>query len=333
MANRVWPNSWIDGRAPSGPRNTMAHRGGTWHLAGAMTHPKTVILPGLSAIADRYDAFILDLWGCVHDGVAPYPGVLDTLAAMREAGKKVLLLSNVPRRVAPVREMLARMDIGESLYDAILSSGESAWRALTRRSDPEHAALGRIGLHLGPARDVTIFDEGAAERSNDPGRADFVLCTGPKEDLAPLEAHDAILAACAARGLPMLCANPDLWVMRGEQRLICAGLIAQSYAERGGTVLYHGKPYPAVYGGALDLLGQPSPARVLCVGDGLLTDIAGANAMGLDSALIPGGIHGAAHGLLMGALPDPTRLAALLAQHDARPNYAIPSLRWHGDTV
>ncbi len=308
----------------------MAYCVGTWHLAGAMTHSKTVILPCLSAIADRYDAFILDLWGCVHDGVAPYPGVLDTLAAMRAAGKKVLLLSNVPRRAAPVREMLARMNIGESLYDALLSSGESAWRALALRTDPEHAALGRIGFHLGPARDVTIFDEGAAERSDDPGRADFILCTGPKEDLAPLEAHEAILAACSARGLPMLCANPDLWVMRGEQRLICAGLIAQSYAARGGTVLYHGKPHPAVYATALDLLGQPPRRRVLCVGDGLLTDIAGAHAMGLDSALIPGGIHGAAHGLLMGALPDPIRLDALLAGHDPRPTYAIPSLRWDG---
>lgn len=287
-----------------------------------------IILPGLAAVAARYDAFILDLWGCVHDGLKPYPGVPEALAALRSAGKRVLMLSNVPRRVAPVQEMLARMGIGAEFYDLILSSGESAWRALKLRNDPAHAGLGRIGYHLGPARDVTIFEDDAALRTEEPAAADFVLCTGPLEDHASLDRHEPILAQCRARGLPMLCANPDLWVMRGEHRLVCAGLIAQRYAELGGRVLYHGKPHPQVYATALELLGRPARARVLCVGDGMLTDIAGANAAGIDSALIPGGVHGEAHGLVMGELPVADRLAALLAEHEARPSYAIPSLRW-----
>ncbi len=287
-----------------------------------------IILPGLAAVAARYDAFILDLWGCVHDGLTPYPGAPEALTAMRGAGKRVLLLSNVPRRVTPVREMLQRMGIGPELYDLILSSGESAWRALKLRNDPVHAGLGRIGYHLGPSRDVTIFEDGAAIRTEDPAAADFVLCTGPHEDTASLESHEATLQRCRARALPMLCANPDLLVMRGDQQLICAGLIAQRYAELGGRVIHHGKPHPQVYATALELLGRPSRARVLCVGDGMLTDIAGANATGLDSALIPGGIHGDAHGLFMGELPQAAPLAALLAEHAARPTYAIPSLRW-----
>jgi HAD superfamily hydrolase (TIGR01459 family) len=290
--------------------------------------PQPVILPGLAQVADRYDAFILDLWGCVHDGLKPYPGVPEALGAMRGAGKKVLMLSNVPRRVAPVREMLARMGIGSDLYDVILSSGESAWRSLKLRNDPAHAALGPVGYHLGPARDVTIFEDGAATRTEDIEAADFVLCTGPHEDYAPLDAHEQTLARCRARNLPMLCANPDLWVMRGDKRLICAGLIAQRYATMGARVIYHGKPHTPVYSTALELLGGVPRGRVLCVGDGVLTDIAGANAAGFDSALIPGGIHGEAHGLFMGELPAASRLALLLAEHTARPTYAIPSLRW-----
>ena len=289
---------------------------------------RPTILPGLAAVAGRYDAFVLDLWGCVHDGLKPYPGVPETLAAMRAAGKRVLMLSNVPRRVEPVHVMLAGMGIGPALYDMVLSSGESAWRALKLRADAAHASLGRVGYHLGPARDVTIFDEGAAERSEDLGAADFILCTGPRTDLAPLEAHEDLLDAARARDLPMLCANPDLWVMRGDQRLVCAGLIAQRYAALGGRVVYHGKPHRAVYDTALELLGMPARGRVLCVGDGVLTDIAGAVGAGLDCALIPGGIHGAAHGLLMGEMPDAARLDALLAEHDVRPTYAIPALRW-----
>lgn len=286
------------------------------------------ILPGLAAVADRYDAFILDLWGCVHDGLKPYPGVPETLAAMRRSGKKVLMLSNVPRRVPPVKEMLARMGIGSELYDVVLSSGESAWRALKARTDAAHRALGRVGLHLGPDRDTTIFDEDAAVRTLDPAAADFILCTGPLEDYAPLEACEDLLATCRRRDLPMLCANPDLWVMRGDRRLVCAGLIAQRYAELGGHVIYHGKPHGPVYATALELLGGPPRGRVLCVGDGVLTDIAGANAAGLDCALIPGGIHGEPHGLHMGEMPDPARLAALLAEHPPKPTYAIPQLAW-----
>jgi HAD superfamily hydrolase (TIGR01459 family) len=289
---------------------------------------RTQILPGLAGVATRYDAFVLDLWGCVHDGLKLYAGVPETLSAMRDAGKRVLMLSNVPRRVAPVREMLANMGIGPAHYDVVLSSGESAWRALRLRPDAAHSALGRVGYHLGPARDVTIFDEGAAIRAAALSAADFLLCTGPQTDLAPLEAHEDLLAAALARGLPMLCANPDLWVMRGDQRLVCAGLIAERYRALGGRVVYHGKPHRAVYDTALDLLGRPARGRVLCVGDGMLTDIAGAVAAGLDCALIPGGIHGEAHGLKMGEIPDPARLDALLASHAARPTYAIPSLRW-----
>lgn len=286
------------------------------------------ILPGLAAVADRYDAFILDLWGCVHDGLKPYAGVPETLAAMRAAGKKVLMLSNVPRRVPPVVEMLARMGIGPTLYDVVLSSGESAWRGLKARGDEAHRSLGRVGFHLGPDRDTTIYDADVATRTTDPLAADFVLCTGPLEDYAPLDAYEDLLATLRRRDLPMLCANPDLWVMRGDKRLICAGLLAQRYEQLGGRVTYHGKPHAPIYATALELLGGPARRRVLCVGDGVLTDIAGANAAGLDSALIPGGIHGEPHGLFMGEMPDAARLASLLAAHPPRPTYAIPMLAW-----
>ncbi|MBM3522503.1 MAG: TIGR01459 family HAD-type hydrolase, partial [Alphaproteobacteria bacterium] len=281
----------------------------------------TTILTGLAAVAHRYDAFILDLWGCVHDGLKPYPGVPGTLAAMRAAAKKVLMLSNVPRRVAPVKAMLAGMGIGPELYDVVLSSGESAWRGLAARGDEAHRRLGRVGFHLGPDRDTTIYDADAALRTTDPLAADFVLCTGPLADYAPLEDYEALLSTLRGRDLPMLCANPDLWVMRGDKRLICAGLLAQRYEQLGGHVTYHGKPHAPIYAMALELLGGLPKRRVLCVGDGVLTDIAGANAAGLDSALIPGGIHGEPHGLFMGEMPEPGRLAALLSEHEPRPTY------------
>jgi HAD superfamily hydrolase (TIGR01459 family) len=291
-----------------------------------MTPP---ILPGLAPLADRYDAFVIDLWGCVHNGVAAYPAAADALARLGRAGKRRLLLSNAPRRAALIPAQLERMGIvaGEH-FDDVLTSGEACWLALASRADPWHAALGTRALHLGPARDLSLFEGNGLTRTTDPGDADFVLLTGPNDDSFGLAEHAGALAAARARGLRAVCANPDREVIRGAERLICAGALALAYEALGGETRWHGKPYPEIYALALERLGRPDPARVLCVGDGLLTDIAGAAAAGLDSAFIPGGVHGAAHGLVMGVTPDPAGLAALLAGAPAQPRFVIPGFAW-----
>jgi HAD superfamily hydrolase (TIGR01459 family) len=281
------------------------------------------ILSGLRDIADSYDAYILDLWGCVHNGVAPFPGARDALQRLKRAGKRMLLLSNAPRRASVVVDQLARIHgIGGDLYDSVLTSGEVAWEALQRRDDPDHARLGSRALHLGPERDLGMFEGSGVVRVTDPAEADFVLATGPNTDDLDVDAHMPLLEAALRRDLPLLCANPDLEVIRGETRLVCAGAIAERYAALGGKVIYHGKPHAVTYRAALDALGQPDPARVLCVGDGLRTDILGANRAGLSSAFIPGGIHDTDLGIRMGESPDPARVADLLTRFGASATYA-----------
>jgi HAD superfamily hydrolase (TIGR01459 family) len=287
------------------------------------------VIAGLRDIDGRYDAYILDLWGCVHNGIAPFPGATDALARLKDAGKRVLLLSNAPRRASAIVEQLARIHgIGGDLYDAVLTSGEVAWQALQRRDDAQHAKLGRRALHLGPERDLGMFEGNGIVRVTDPAAADFVLATGPNTDDLDVAAHERLLRDSLARKLPLLCANPDLEVIRGETRLVCAGAIAERYAELGGEVVYHGKPHAVTYRAALETLGRPEPTRVLCVGDGLRTDILGANRAGLASAFIPGGIHDAELGIRMGESPDPARVAELLKRFGARATYVLPALRW-----
>lgn len=287
------------------------------------------VLPGLGAVIDAYDAFVLDLWGCVHNGVTPFPGALDALRRLKAAGKRVLMLSNAPRRADVVVGQLARnFGIGPELYDAVLTSGEVAWQALKRRDDAEHAALGRRCLHLGPERDLTMFEGNDLVRVDDIADADLLLATGPNDDASDVAAHEEVLRAGARRGLPLVCANPDLEVIRGETRLICAGALAARYEELGGAVVYHGKPHAVTYRAALRLLDHPAPRRVLAIGDGLRTDILGAARAGLHSAFIPGGIHGDELGIRMGEAPDPDAVAALLDRFDARATYILPELRW-----
>ncbi len=249
-------------------------------------------MTGFAALAAQYDGFIVDLWGVVHDGVTPYPGAVDCLTRLRAAGKPAVFLSNAPRRSAPIAAALASMGIPHSLYTGIVSSGEAVHDALKHRTDPAFAELGTKFYHLGPERDRNVFAALPLIQVASPGAAEFVLNTGPDDYLSP---HDEavympVLNACLAARLPMICANPDLEVIRDGKRLICAGLLAQYYEAQGGTVIMRGKPDPAIYSPTLAMLGT-DPSRTLAIGDSLRTDIAGAQAAGIASCWVLSGIH------------------------------------------
>lgn len=290
--------------------------------------PSLTILPGLSALADRYDGFVLDLWGVLHDGVRPYPGAVDCLDRLRAAGKRVCLLSNAPRRTTAVAAKLAGMGIGPDRYDHLMTSGEATHDALRDRPDDFHRALGRRCLHLGPPRDDDVFEGLDLDFAEAPEDADFVVNTGIDEFGETLADYAPVLDRCAARGLPMVCANPDLVVYVGDSLEICAGELARHYETLGGRVAYHGKPHAPVYRRCLDLMGIGDPGRILGVGDSLRTDVAGANAAGIDALLVTGGIHREELGAAWGEACDPARLAALAVASGHRPRAAVPRFAW-----
>jgi HAD superfamily hydrolase (TIGR01459 family) len=251
------------------------------------------LIDRVAEIAPRYDAFIIDLWGVLHDGVAPYPGAIGCLRAL--AGKPVLLLSNAPRRAIATRGGLRKLGFADDLYTTILTSGEATWQALHDRADPWFAALGPRLYHLGPPRDRSVFEGLPVTLAAHPHAADVLLNTGPDDDRDPTDLNIFIpeLQACLDAGLKMICANPDLHVIRGGTRILCAGALAEWYAAQGGEVRQIGKPYAAVYAQSLAMLGAPA-SRVLAIGDSLRTDIAGAQAAGIDSLWVLGGLHAAA---------------------------------------
>jgi HAD superfamily hydrolase (TIGR01459 family) len=249
-------------------------------------------LDGLASLAGHYDGFILDLWGVVHDGVKLYPHARKTIYRLRERGKRIVMLSNAPRRAFVVGQALTALGIEPELYDGVMTSGESVWEALQTRTDPWFAALGRRAFWLGPPRDLPLLEGLDIELAMTAAEADFVLNIGADEavsdsDIAP---HLPALEDCLRAGLPMVCANPDLVIVRDGRRILCAGALAEAYAAMGGTFRQRGKPDAAIYGPTLALLGVP-PDRVLAVGDALRTDIAGAATVGLESCWVLDGIH------------------------------------------
>ncbi len=273
------------------------------------------IINGLSDVFGLYEGFILDLWGVVHDGAAPFPGTLPALTALKKSKRKVWLLSNAPRRCHAVVEKLSGMGIGEDLYDGILTSGEACHEALR---DSLLAKWGRRCLHIGcPVRDSSLYEGLDIAPVRNPAEADFVLCSGVMDFSDPAEKYRPLLQDCARRQLPMLCANPDRVVHIENKLVICAGTLADMYQALDGTVTYFGKPYRGVYTHCLQKIGE---GRVLAVGDSMRTDIAGATGAGLDSLLVTSGIH--REELAGGSVEK------FLRGYPYQPSYIVQSFGW-----
>jgi HAD superfamily hydrolase (TIGR01459 family) len=283
------------------------------------------IVPGLSALADRYDLLLCDIWGVVHNGREPFHDACAALAKYRETtGKPVILISNAPRRPAGVIEQLDRIGVPRAAWSLVVTSGE-ATRALLAERAPGPA------WKLGPERDDALY-EGLSLGFTEPSLAAFISCTGPYDDENETpEDYRERFQATIANGAPMICANPDIVVQRGDKLVYCGGALAQLYAALEGQVLMAGKPHRPIYDLALAEAAQLSGApvdrrRVLCIGDGPATDLRGANAQALDALFVATGIHAAE--LMQTGRLDPALLTHLFEVEGVSARYAMPGLVW-----
>jgi len=283
------------------------------------------IIAGISEIADCYDGFLVDLWGCVHNGTEPFPAAVDALLHLSNIGKRVCLLSNGPRRGNVLIERMDNMGVPKEAYHYVMSSGEATWQALNDRSDDFHAALGRRAYRIGPHRDASVHQDNGLEMVGSINKAEFILCTGPFDNADPLSDYEDMLMEAIGCNLPMVCANPDLVVHIGDNLYICGGTIAKRYEELGGKVAYHGKPHASVYRECFRLLDGVSKNRILGVGDALRTDVCGARNQGIDALFLTTGIHIDEIG--SGAL-EADKVSALAASIGPLPTYAMPHLAW-----
>lgn len=253
-----------------------------------MTSPK--LASGLSEIADRYDVVLCDIWGVIHNGRESFPAACEALARFKAERGPVILISNAPRPNPPVVEQLGGFGVTPASFSEVVTSGDATRTLLAERAPGPF-------WKLGPDRDWPLY-EGLSLQFVDLAEARYISCTGPFDDETETpEDYRERFRDAVARGLPMICANPDIVVQRGDRLIYCGGALAQLYEALEGRVLMAGKPHPAIYDLALEKaaarLGGPADRkRVLCIGDGLGTDIRGANAQGLDALFIANGIHG-----------------------------------------
>ncbi|MFI4935034.1 MAG: TIGR01459 family HAD-type hydrolase [Caulobacterales bacterium] len=285
----------------------------------------TLPILGLGALAVRYDALLCDVWGVIHNGRESFAAACSATARWRAERGPVILISNSPRPSAQVVEQLDGLEVPRAAWSAIVTSGDVTRTLLAARA-PGPA------WPIGPERDAPLY-EGLGLAFAGPQEAAFISCTGPVDDeVETPEDYRKTLTLAAARGLTMICANPDRVVQRGDRLVYCGGALAQLYESLGGAVQMAGKPYAAIYDACLDEASRQlgaliDRARVLAIGDGVATDVAGANRAAIDILFIATGIHGAETLGADGGL-DAAKVDALLAKDGARATYAMADLTW-----
>lgn len=314
-------------RATGGKRSDVA--AAPSHALHAATQ-RTQTLAGIRELAARYDAFLLDQWGVLHDGAHALPGALDCLARLRAAATRVVILSNSGRSGEANARAMRRFGITPDLYDAVVTAGDDARAAFATRSDRFHRTLGRRALVIARHGDESQVTDFGLVATADVACADLVFVLSVDAAGHTVRDCERSLVAARARDLPLVCANPDVTVVSHGRVIAGPGAIAQRYAALGGRVRYHGKPDRGIYTLALAALARLGvvPERTVAVGDSLPNDIAGARGAGLASALVAGGIHREALGVATGGLPDAAHWAAFMATAAVVPEYLVAAFAW-----
>ncbi len=289
-----------------------------------MRQPRPSFTDRFRVLAANYDAVLCDVWGVVHNGVAPFPDACDALTRFRDGGGTVVFITNAPRTSEVVVRQLDRIGFPRRAYDHIVSSGDVTRGVICRRRN-------EAVFHIGPERDLSLFAE-LDIRTASAESAEYAVCSGLFDDTkeTPDDYRD-LLARMLARNMLMICANPDLVVDRGGTLVYCAGAIADLYASIGGEVLYAGKPHKPIYDEALAraAVARGAPVtrdRVLAIGDSVRTDLTGAFRFGVDCLFVTGGIHAEEVGTRDN--PDAVVLARIFAGAGVWPKAVTPRLAW-----
>ena len=285
------------------------------------------LFSGMAALADRYDGFILDQWGVLHDGTRPYEGAAECLERLHAAGKRIVVLSNSGKREAENLRVMARMGFDVSVLERCVCAGEEARVAIEARDDAFHSALGRRCYAFTRGGDRAVLEGIGLEFVERVEEADFLAVLGIDSPQRSLPDYESELAAGVRRNLPMVCANPDIARLTPNGLVDAQGVLAVRFEALGGRVFYHGKPYPAIYRSCLSAL-KCSPEDVIMVGDSVDHDVLGARRAGIASALIPGGVHGEALGIAWGELPHEDGWRRFAADACSQPDYLLGAFNW-----
>ncbi len=278
-------------------------------------------------LAYNYKYFILDVWGVIHDGTSTYSGVIENLTKLRRLNKKIYFLSNAPRRAKKVALTLENFGITSNFYDYIITSGEATHLFLKENQDNNFNEYGKNYYYIGPDKDNDLIEDLSYNQVQDAKNANFAIVTGFDNELSEEDEKLDHLKQCLKYNLTLICVNPDLMVIKKTgQEMLCGGLIARQYEIMGGKVIYFGKPYDQVYSAIFSLAQDDDRSKFIAIGDGIETDIDGANKNKIDSALIGGGILSNVLNIQYGKLPTKENMIKVCNYHKIYPKFVLAQL-------
>ncbi len=283
------------------------------------------LIDGIGEIAGQYDLFLLDQWGVLHNGETTHADAVSVLRRLREAGQRVILISNSSKPSSNSVANLTRMGIDRALYQDVVTSGEIAWREMKAGKDPFFRNLGRRCYMFTWGGDRSFIEGLPYEEVPTAAEADFMLLSGTSG--ATVGIYEDALRAGVERGLPMICLNRDFVSVDPAGNLVeCSGMVARRYEALGGTVRYYGKPGREIYEACLSL--APAARRPVGIGDSLHHDIEGGRGIGIDTIFVTAGIHAYDLGIQPGDKPAPEALNKLCGEQGVWPDYAMAKLAW-----
>ena len=129
-------------------------------------------LDHLSQIYNKYDAFLIDLWGVMHNGIRLNASAMNVVQELEKQGKRIVFLSNAPRSSRKVIEFLKKLKMDEKFLKNVFTSGEAAKKYLASELDKQKF------FHIGPPRDYDLFENVKKNNVLNIDDADYFLCTG-----------------------------------------------------------------------------------------------------------------------------------------------------------
>jgi HAD superfamily hydrolase (TIGR01459 family) len=287
-----------------------------------------IIVQSVAELADAYDAFIVDQWGVLHDGVSPYPFAIPTLQALFKKGKRVLLLTNTAKSGEENALIVQEMGIDRSLFERVISAGDDARQAILTSTDPFYHQLGGRCLPLSRPIDRRLAEGPGVTLVDDVMQADWLFLLSSEPPDFSLDTWRPVLDAALKRDLPMVCGNPDFHRVCPDGRVVEApGQVARYYQDAGGRVRIHGKPKKSIYDSALAHFGLPA-TKILAVGDSIPHDIAGAATCQIDSLLIASGVHKNDLALSQQTEVDPRVVESVCQSFGVMPKYVTRQFDW-----
>ncbi|MGM0422603.1 MAG: TIGR01459 family HAD-type hydrolase [Pseudomonadota bacterium] len=288
----------------------------------------TTFCEGLYELSHAYDGFIIDQWGVLHNGIEAYPGVIQCLNKLKAESKQVIVLSNSGKRADYNAERLKDLKIKASHYKAVVSAGEVVWQGLKKQNEGVFADIGKTCYLINRDHDRALLKGLDIEVTDEVEKADFLLITGVDTPHKSIEDYEPVLRKAVAKGLPAICANPDLVTLFGHEKSMGPGAVAQRYSDFGGVAHFIGKPHRPIFRTCLSMFKDVIPSRILMIGDSLYHDISGASAVNIDTAFVTSGIHSSAFKRGMAPEQKMRNMEQLVHNYGVRPTWLLDGLVW-----